>query len=394
MKNRRIGRGSWFSFDGILEGLCGIKYKDKKIRKKINILGDQKRKKKNEQGKMEEKWGKMGEKWEEKWRNNRGIMKGVILIWVIFLWGCERKVGVIKGEGVGYEGFIEILKGDRVDLRGRKLEELRKKLLDWKKLRQELENYMDWESMWEELKEKGFDKGREDQKRMHGLMELGRVRGRGKELELRIKKIIREEGLDNFLEGKGSLGLGGGFWVDYGRFWELYREDIVRGLEEGFEEGSGGRREERMEERMKKGIIVNILRGRELEKGGRVGLGNKWIEGEGMRWKWRLIGMYQRKVEEEYKEEVMGEEGILREYYRKNQSQYQYEKVVEGGMRQKYQLSYSRVKSDLVGEFVDRRMGEWKKRLWAKHGMGIEEEYFKGLGAREVELERRAKIKR
>ena len=314
------------------------------------------------------------------------MMRAISLLWIgFFLLGCERQIGTIRGESVGYTSFIEKLKRVRIDLRGRKLEVLKEELLDWKRLRQELEDYLDRESIWEELKGEGYEEGREEQERVYELIGIGKKGDWSKGLELRIKRVILEEELDSFLGGEGELELGGGVRISYWEFLELYPEDLLRGW--------GGRNEggKRKVRDMLRGVIINVLKGRELDSGGWGGLelGGRWEEEKELRWKEKLIWMYRKKVEEEYREELMGKEERLREYYFKNQSQYGYERVTVGGERRRYQLSYSRVRGDLIEEFLRRELEEWQKGLWAKHGMGIEEEYFKGLGAREVELERR-----
>ncbi len=309
---------------------------------------------------------------------------------LFILVNCSPKIGEMNGQAITRNQFTELLEASQPQYFARSQDAIIQKLSNWKRLKTILIDYLNDYSIWMEVQEKNISKTiSQKKKNLFNLVSLGEytfilLKNR-KSVDQGPSKtplIFHDEALKTYLlNDQPDISSHG--------------DDVILSVEGQF---SANLREiisffpnkHKMDlynfiSKTLVPMIDNALVGKSL------GFRRhpQYLKWQKLKWRKYLIHVHQGEVREHFRTSILAnQDSELKEYYEKNKNQLAYKELKDKNSKsrrlQKYHFSYSRVKSDLVDTFVDKEMEKWRKGLWRKYKIRLEESYFDRLGQQEV----------
>ncbi len=318
------------------------------------------------------------------------ITLSAFLTSLFILVNCSPKIAEMEGQGITRSQFSQLLEASQPKYFAQNHEAISKRLYNWRRLKTALQSYLDGYSVWKELQGKSIaDSVSQKNKDLVNLVSLGEytfILLKKKESERKSPAkpsfIFKDKVLKAYL-------------LDDRPAKDRPHEDEVILSVEGYISLSlkeiisffPGRQKKELYNFVSKTLVPVI---HTALKGKSLGFHRhpQYLKWQRIKWRKYLIHIYQDKMREQFKTVILAhQESELKDYYEKNKSQQAYKEIKDKKNKtlQKYHYSYSRVKSDLVDTFVDKEMNKWKKNLWKKYKIHLEESYFRGLEHQEME---------
>ncbi len=316
---------------------------------------------------------------------------GVVTSFFI-LTNCSPKIGEMNGQSITRNQFNQLLEASQPQYFARDQETITRKLSNWKRLKTTLIDYLNDYSVWKDLQEKNIaDSISQKKKDLFDLVSLGEytfILLKNKkpmgQSESKTSLIFNDEVLKSYLlddrpdkglslENKVILRVEGQFTVNLGEiisfFPNKHKMDLYNFISK---------------------TLVPIVEKALVGKSSGFHRHPQYLKWQKLKWRKYLVHVHQGEMREHFRTSILAnQDSELKEYYEKNKSQLAYKELKDKGNKgqtlQKYHYSYSRVKNDLVETFVDKEMEKWKKGLWRKYRIRVEESYFDELGQQELE---------
>ncbi|GMT49667.1 MAG: hypothetical protein IEMM0008_1206 [bacterium] len=309
---------------------------------------------------------------------------------LFILVNCSPKIAVMNGQDITRSQFSQLLEASQPKYFAQNHDTITKKLSNWKRLKTALVDYLNDYSVWKELQEKNIaDSIPQKKKDLFDLVSLGEytfilLKGKKSADQRKSKiplifedKVLKSYLLDNRLDKDLSneeriiLSVKGYISVNLRELISFFPDKRKKDLYNFISKTLVP-------------MIENALEGKAL------GFQRhpQCLKWQKLKWRKYLIHVYRAEMKEQYRTSILAnQESQLKKYYEKNKNQLAYKELKNKKKEtlQKYHFSYNRVKNDLVDTFVDKKMNKWKKGLWRKYKIRVEESYFDKLGQQEIE---------
>ncbi len=314
----------------------------------------------------------------------------IILVLIILLVACSPKLGEINSKSINYSRFINDLQDLHPEYFQRNTRVIEGKLTDWKRLKTVFVEYLDNQAILFEVKNDSYEKTISNkEKKLYYLGTLGDFTQKmiRKDPAFRKDKITQPDiSLNKDILKKLSSD---------GNSDKLANQDLIilkndiklswNDLKMIFPKNKD------LNSFIKKQLIPGLeyaMIGKQMAY-----QNNKiFIKFWDMKWKYFLIRSMIQNKKLIYKKKILqNEEDKLKKYYNDHKNKYlmyipkkNEAHKEQDNQRDKYQFSFSRVKEDIANQFAEKEIIIWKKKLWKKYSIKVDETYFKSEENKEM----------
>lgn len=321
------------------------------------------------------------------------------LFLLLFLFvNCSPKLAEIQGKSISKNDFFRILSKKDPRYFGKKISKIENKLIDWKRLKPPLMDYLNDEAIHKELLENKFYQSinkkemdfwhygalaeytyilvnkkvtfEELQKKEKALLFNSEALKKAIKENTSLKTVIRLSQPEEFILSKKELE---NYYQENKvkmQFYKWVDEVIIPQLYLSLE---GYRREYNKE----------LL----------------FIEYWQMKKRKKLIALFEIKKKKELRDQIiLNRENELKALFEKEKDKFVHytpNKEDKQKLGEKYQYTYNRVREDLINRLVDKDLLNWKQKLKEKYSIKISNEYFDYLSEEESKkIEEKMKAKK